>query len=396
VQLTLNRAASPNSYKFKSIMKRLLKRLAFVALLAISFHRLAAATWEQVWSDEFNVPDINRSNWTYDTGGDGWGNKELEYYTSRAQNSYVTNDTTYGSCLVIEARKEQFKNRSYTSARLKTQGLQHWTYGKVEARIRIPRGQGIWPAFWMLGEDITTVGWPGCGEIDIMENIGREPNIVHGTVHGPGYSGENGKSGATTLASGAFADNFHVYAVEWGPDRIEWFVDGTSYFSVIPGSLSGPWVFNHNFFLILNVAVGGSWPGSPTATTVFPQQMWVDYVRVYRDTSLPPPSGDTMHVADLAMGINASGPSWQATATVRVVDGQGQLVSGATVTGQWSGLVSGGNTSFVTDASGMAGPFYSQKTRASGTIRFCVGGITKSGATYVPTANVESCDSSTH
>ncbi|MDW8310531.1 MAG: family 16 glycosylhydrolase, partial [Verrucomicrobiales bacterium] len=214
------------------------------------------------------------------------------FYTSRTNNARLE-----GGCLIIEARQENWQGSNYTSARLKTQGKASWLYGRFEARIQIPRGQGIWPAFWMLGTNITSVGWPNCGEIDIMENIGREPNIVHGTVHGPGYSGGGGISGAYTLPGGvAFADDFHVFAVEWTTNRIEWFVDGQRYFTVTPTNLpsGAPWVFDRPQFLLLNVAVGGNWPGYPDGTTMFPQRMRVDYVRVFARTNLPPCPGNLL------------------------------------------------------------------------------------------------------
>ncbi len=230
-----------------------------------------------IWSDEFSGTAIDRTKWTFDLGGGGWGNNEYEYYTDRSQNARVENGN-----LVIEARKERYRNRNYTSARLKTQGLQTFKYGRIEARIKLPYGQGIWPAFWMLGDNFSTVGWPACGEVDIMENIGREPATVHGTLHGPGYSGANGVGGPYTLASGAFSDNFHVFAIEWFPDHIDWYVDTTLYLSKKQTDLPGAWVFDHPFFIILNLAVGGYWPGYPDQTTVFPQYMLVDYVRVYQ------------------------------------------------------------------------------------------------------------------
>ena len=240
-----------------------------------------------VWSDEFNAPDGSAPDphkWTFDLGGKGWGNQELETYTDRPQNVYIQD-----GMLVIQARKETFTGkdgvaREYTSARLKTQGLFSQTFGRIEARIKIPYGQGLWPAFWMLGDDAGKTGWPRCGEIDIMENIGREPSIVHGTIHGPDYSGARGISAAYTLPGGGrFADDFHIYAVDWQPHKIQFFVDGDLYTTVLPTSLppGARWVFDHPFFIILNVAVGGSWPGNPDATTTFPQSMQVDYVRVY-------------------------------------------------------------------------------------------------------------------
>ncbi len=238
-----------------------------------------ASPWLLVWSDEFDGDSINAENWTYDIGGTGWGNAELQYYTDRPENARLEDGE-----LVIEARweEERIQGREYTSARLKTQGLQTWTYGRIEARMQIPTGQGIWPAFWMLGEDITTVSWPGCGEIDIMENIGSQPKIVHGTVHGPGYSGANGVGNSYPHPEGAaFADDFHVYAVEWEPEEIRWYVDDEHYGTVTVDDVPGEWVYDHPFFIILNVAVGGHWPGYPDETTVFPQQLRIDYVRVY-------------------------------------------------------------------------------------------------------------------
>jgi beta-glucanase (GH16 family) len=232
--------------------------------------------WDLAWHDEFEGSTLDEANWTFDIGGHGWGNGELQVYTKRPENVRLENGH-----LVIEARKEDFLDREYTSARMKTQGLQTWQYGRIEARMKIPRGQGIWPAFWMLGNNIQTTPWPACGEIDVMENIGKEPATIHGTVHGPGYSGSHGVGGPDTLSSGAFADDYHVYAIEWDADQIKWFVDDTAYFTVTAKDLPGEWVYDHPFFIILNVAVGGGWPGYPDDTTSFPQFMYVDYVRVY-------------------------------------------------------------------------------------------------------------------
>jgi beta-glucanase (GH16 family) len=233
--------------------------------------------WQLVWHDEFDDSTLDTTRWVRETGGGGWGNAELEFYTKRTENA-----RTDSGVLVIEARAESFGGQAYTSARLKTQGLGAWKYGRVEARIQIPRGQGLWPAFWMLGDNIDQVGWPACGEIDIMENIGKEPAIVHGTVHGPGYSGASGIGGPYALSSGAFADDYHVFAIEWEPGSIFWSVDSIAYKSVVSGPVPGTWVFDHPFFIILNVAVGGYWPGVPDGRTVFPQTMRVDYVRVYQ------------------------------------------------------------------------------------------------------------------
>ena len=246
------------------------------------------AGWTLVWSDEFDGPSgaaVNASKWTFDVGGNGWGNNELETYTDRAANSHLNDGR-----LVIRALKETFTGpdkiaRPYTSARLITRNKFSQAFGRFEARIRIPYGQGIWPAFWLLGNDIDTTHWPNCGEIDIMENIGKQPSIVHGTFHGPGYSGGSGISAAYALPGGQkFSDDFHTFAVEWEPKVIRFYVDKSLYKTRTPSDLPAgkSWVFDHPFFIILNVAVGGGWPGNPDASTVFPQEMVVDYVRVYQ------------------------------------------------------------------------------------------------------------------
>lgn len=244
--------------------------------------------WSMVWSDEFDGASnsgVDTTKWTAETGGNGWGNNELETYTNRTQNAFLSN-----GLLVIKAINETFTGsdgitRNYTSARLKTQAKFEQAYGRFEARAKIPYGQGLWPAFWMLGNDISTSGWPTCGEIDVMENISREPSTVHGTIHGPGYSGANGISADYILPAGKkFSDDFHTFAVEWEPGVARFYVDGILYKTRTPADLpaGAKWVFDHPFFIILNVAVGGFWPGNPDQTTVFPQTMQVDYVRVYQ------------------------------------------------------------------------------------------------------------------
>jgi beta-glucanase (GH16 family) len=247
----------------------------------------ASGTWELTWNDEFDGPDgfaPDLSKWTIVTGGNGWGNNELEYYTARPANVQLQNGN-----LVITAAHEDYIGagqiaRSYTSARLNTVGTFEQAYGRFEARIKVPFGQGIWPAFWLLGGDIQKTPWPACGEIDVMENIGREPATVHGTIHGPGYSGGKGIGAPFSIASGRFADDYHLYAVEWEPNEIRFYVDGNLYETRTPADLppGTKWVYDHPFFIILNVAVGGTWPGNPDDTSSFPQQMFVDYVRVYK------------------------------------------------------------------------------------------------------------------
>jgi beta-glucanase (GH16 family) len=227
------------------------------------------------WSDEFNGPDgsaADATKWNFETGGGGWGNNELEVYASGTKNAVVQ-----GGTLVITARKVCEGGCTYTSARMQTKGKFSQKYGRFVARIQIPYGQGIWPAFWMLGDNIDAVSWPACGEIDIMENIGKEPSQVHGSLHAPNLD----RSGTDALSSGRFADDFHTYAIDWDATRIQFFVDDKLYETQMPGG-GGTWAFDHPFFVLLNVAVGGTWPGNPDGTSTFPQTMKVDWVRAYQ------------------------------------------------------------------------------------------------------------------
>jgi beta-glucanase (GH16 family) len=242
--------------------------------------------WSLTWSDEFNsangsAPDAGK--WSQETGGNGWGNHELEYYTARPQNSSIQDGN-----LIITAAKETYTgsdgvSKDYTSARLKTASHFSQKYGRFESRIKIPTGKGVWPAFWMLGDNIDSVGWPECGEIDIMENIGSEPAKNHGSMHGPGYNGGAALTAIYTLPSGNLSDDFHVFAMEWEPSAVRFYVDDHLYSTHTPNDVpqGGKWVFDHPFFILLNVAVGGDFPGNPDATTTFPAVMKVDYVRVY-------------------------------------------------------------------------------------------------------------------
>jgi beta-glucanase (GH16 family) len=239
-----------------------------------------------VWSDEFNgaadtAPDS--AKWTYDLGNNnGWGNRELENYTKDPENAHLDGKGN----LVIRAEPDKSAPGSYTSARIKTQGLfAAEPNGRVEARIKVPSGAGIWPAFWMLGSSFTGRNWPACGEIDIMESLGREPSINHGSLHGPGYSGAKPMTSIYTLPDGRkFSDDYHVFAIDWTPTQITFYVDDTAYETVhetdIPAGTK--WVFNQPFFIILNVAVGGNFGGALAPDLVFPREMLVDYVRVYK------------------------------------------------------------------------------------------------------------------
>lgn len=244
--------------------------------------------WKLIWSDEFEGAagtPIDPDKWTCEVGGQGWGNSEHEFYTKSTENVSLDGN----SSLAIVARQETppdsrcwYGTCEYTSARCITQGKVEFTYGRVEARIKIPYGQGIWPAFWTLGSNINEVGWPNSGEIDILENIGKEPKTIHGTAHGPSYSGGSGIGGDYSMEED-FSDDFHVFAIDWDPDAIRWYVDSNLYFKMTPDDLGNrKWVFDHDFFILLNVAVGGQWPGYPDDTTTFPQTMLVDYVRVYQ------------------------------------------------------------------------------------------------------------------
>lgn len=232
-----------------------------------------------VLADEFDVDGApNNSLWSFDigTGNGGWGNNELQYYTDRPENVKVEN-----GMLKITAIKESYMGSAYTSARLLTKGKFAQKYGRFEARIKMPYGQGMWPAFWLLGDNIDTVSWPDCGEIDIMEYRGQQPTLISGTVHGPGYSGGQSISKSYALKNDRFDTDFHVFGIEWGENYINYYVDNVLYNQITPNDVTGQWVFDHPFYIIINLAVGGNYVGSPNTETVFPQDMLIDYVRVY-------------------------------------------------------------------------------------------------------------------
>lgn len=233
-----------------------------------------------VMSDEFNTdgaPDTNLWSYNIGTGSNGWGNNELQYYSDRPQNIKVEDGV-----LKITAIKESFMGSAYTSARILTKGKFEQKYGRIEARIKLPFGKGLWPAFWMLGANSDIVIWPQCGEIDIMEYLGSKPTSVFGSVHGPGYSGGNAVTKNYTLTNDRFDNDFHVFGIEWDENYINFYVDDVLYNQITPADVPGEWVYNHSFYMILNMAVGGNFPGSPNSDTVFPQTMLVDYVRVYQ------------------------------------------------------------------------------------------------------------------
>lgn len=279
--------------KMKKINKNLVlvKELLFKSLLIVlpifvisscsTDEKQTVTTFNKlVMADEFDsngAPDSAIWDYNIGTGSNGWGNNELQYYTDRPENVTVQN-----GILIITAQKESYQGASYTSARLLTKGKFEQAYGRFEARIRVPYGQGMWPAFWLLGANSDSVSWPQCGEIDIMEFRGQEPSKMLGTVHGPGYSGGNAISKSYSLLDDRFDTNFHIYGIEWGPKYINFYVDDVLYNQITPNDVTGEWVFDHPFYIIINLAVGGNFVGTPNSETVFPQSMLIDYVRVYK------------------------------------------------------------------------------------------------------------------
>jgi len=272
---------SPGSYRLIIILS------VFFMLLLQTF--LSAQCYELVWSEEFDYTGLpDPEIWTQEVGGHGWGNNELQYYTRKDSDNVWVEDGT----LIITALKENYSSNNYTSSRLITRGKKEFKYGKIEARLKLPYGQGIWPAFWMLGTNVSEVSWPACGEIDIMEFVGggTGDKTTYGTIHWE-QNGHASYGGSKTLSSGRFADDFHLFSVVWDAKKITWYLDDIQFFTadIRPSGLSE---FHQDFFIILNLAVGGDWPGSPDGTTVFPQQFEVDYVRVYESTESIKISGD--------------------------------------------------------------------------------------------------------
>jgi len=249
-----------------------IKTICFLLLCLIGCSQQKEQKWTLVWSDEFDYTGLpDPSKWGYEVGF--IRNNELQYYTSaRPENAMVKN----GNLLLI-GRKESYESANYTSASITTDRKQSWTYGRIEGRMKLPKGQGMWPAFWMLGQNIHDVGWPRCGEIDIMEHINKE-DILYGTLHW--YNQKHVSDGTKTDCD---VNNYHNYAVEWDKDAIKWFLDGTQYHEVIiKDTINSTAEFNKPFYLILNLAIGGNWPKNPDETTQFPDTVYVDYVRVYQ------------------------------------------------------------------------------------------------------------------
>jgi beta-glucanase (GH16 family) len=243
------------------------------------------ADLELIWRDEFDGPagtPPDPSRWGYElgdgteAGNPGWGNDELQVYTDDAANAALDGNGN----LAITARRDA--TGGYTSARLLTRDTFAFAYGRIESRVRVPRGAGLWPAVWMLGANIPDVGWPDCGEIDVMEHVAREPRRIYGTIHGPGYCGDNGY-GRTSDLEHDLADDFHVFRVDWSPGALEWFCDDVRYHWARPEDVApSTWAFDHPFFVLVNLAVGGHFGQAVAESTVFPQALLVDYVRIYQ------------------------------------------------------------------------------------------------------------------
>jgi beta-glucanase (GH16 family) len=301
-------------------MRTFLRCLPFVVLAAAA-PAAHAQTWNLVWSDEFNGTSVDRANWNFEVGGGGWGNHELEYYTN-GNNASIQN-----GALVIEARRENVGGMNYTSSRMTTKGKREFTYGRIQARIAMPAGQGLWPAFWMLGANIGSVGWPACGETDIMEHVNND-TVTHGTIHWD--AGGHASYGGSVNVSNVGA--YHVYTVEWTPASIKWFVDGAQYVEAnIQNSINSTEEFHRPFFILLNLAVGGDWPGSPNGSTPFPARLFVDYVRVYQQTAPPSTTIDPglwYNVVNQNSGSCADANGWGTTNGTAVIQwpcGNGQF-----------------------------------------------------------------------
>ncbi len=310
-----------------------MRKILILLLSLFSVLQSYSQCYGLVWSDEFNGSSIDTTKWSYELGGGGWGNSELESYTARPENSYVSNGNLYITALQETYTGPDGITENYTSARMVTQTKADWTYGKFEVRAKLPQGQGLWPAIWMMPTYSEYGTWPSSGEIDIMELLGNDTTKVYGTMHyGPSAANEGNSGGTVTLSSGGFCGSFHVFSVEWDSTSITWSVDSVPYYSQTKAGIAPDnWPFNKDFFFILNVSVGGSWPGSPDGTTQFPQSMIVDYVRVYQqlDSTYAKINGEAS-VFQNESGVVYNVPqlagttyTWQVPAGAQIVSGQG-------------------------------------------------------------------------
>ena len=346
-------------------------RACRTALCTLSLATSASfAASAPMWADDFNQPANSApdaSRWVYDLGSGGWGNNELQTYTNSTDNASVVNDPEALDGKELHIRAVKSGSGAYTSARLKTLGKFSATYGRIEARLKMTNGQGIWPAFWMLGNNIATAGWPACGEIDVVEIVNANPQQVHGTLHGPGYSGAQSISGTTTLPTGTLDQAYHVYTVDWSPDKIVWSFDGTVFHTVTSSTIpaGSRWVFNDApFFLLLNVAVGGNWPGNPTSETPFPQTFAIDYVRIYQ--AGPPPPAE---LGALGSSANEVALTWLPPAnpgTMTITGYRIERASNAAFTDPITIAITGAITSFSDTNVGPAVTYYYRVMAVSG------------------------------
>ena len=275
----MNKSIVKNRYKYAAVSAII---FCFASCEVEPIQSLPDKNFELVWSDEFDSDSgssVDPNKWAFDlgTGQNGWGNGELQSYTDRPEN--IKHDGQ-GNLLITAVKGS---NGDYTSARIKTEGIFTQKFGKIEARIKTPTGSGIWPAFWMLGSDFDQIGWPECGEIDIMEQNGSKSDITYSSLHGPGYSAGEAITTPYSIRNSRFDSDFHIYAVEWGENYVDFFVDNYLFKRLTPSDVAGEWVYNKSFFMILNVAVGGGFVSPPNDNTPFPQSLTVDYVRVYKE-----------------------------------------------------------------------------------------------------------------
>jgi beta-glucanase (GH16 family) len=307
--------------KFKRISSVFAIPCAVLFACASAAYSQTRPGWDLVWADEFNGPNIDNTKWSI-TNGPSNVNQELEYYSNSSKNVFIQN-----GCLVLRAIKEDFGGRNYTSGKMTSAGKGDWLYGRFEVRAKLNSGQGMWPAIWMMPTDGAYGGWPASGEMDIMELLGNQPNRVYGTIHWA-TNGAHTQSGSSfALKSGTFADTFHVFAYEWEAGKQRWYIDDSLYFSAARGQ-----PFDKRFFYILNVAVGGSWPGNPNATTVFPNDMLVDYARVYQKStsSMEPVRGPQDSKQNIFMN-NAVFVNSAAASEVSILDLSGRVMQRRTV-----------------------------------------------------------------
>jgi beta-glucanase (GH16 family) len=343
------------------------------ALLLYSLPPLHAQDWQLVWSDEFDGEVLDSSKWSYQTGTGAnyglvnWGNNELQFYTDREENLFLAEGKLH-----IVARAEQHVNRNYTSARIRTIDKGDWTYGKFEVRAKLPEGQGLWPAIWMMPTDNVYGGWPQSGEIDIMEALGHETNKAYGSVHyGPQWPNNQFRTGSLTLSEGTFTEDFHVFSIIWEPGRIRFFINDQLYFLVTPTHLAPHnWPFDQKFHFLLNVAVGGTWPGNPDSTTEFPQEMVVDYVRIYQDANLTSIHENSEFPNEYQLAQNYPNPFNPATQIEFSIPESGHVnlevvnLMGQSVATLANGVMSAGNHSVSFDASELSSGVYIYRLQA--------------------------------